>query len=70
MFCTVLLGDDGVHPATYKMLLFLEETSGVSPRLQEQTRQKPTFPAALLCFIQQEFNESFLQALDRQQQVR
>ena len=70
MFCTLFLGDNGVHPATYKMFLLLEETSGVSPRLQEQYRQEPTFPAALLCLVQQEFNESFCQVLERQQRVR
>ena len=67
MFCTLFLGDDGVHPVTYDMLLFQEETSGVSPRLQEQDRQKPTLPSALLRFIQQELNDSFRQALDRKQ---
>ena len=61
MFCNLFLGDNGVHPATYKMFLLLEETSGVSLRLWAQARQQPTFPAALLCFIQQEFNESFRQ---------
>ena len=39
MFCTLFLGNNGVHPATYKMFLLLEETSGVSPRLREQDRQ-------------------------------
>ena len=70
MFCTLFLGYNGVHPATYNMLLLLEETSGVSPRLQEQARQQPTFPVDLLCLIQQEFKESFCQALERQQRVR
>ena len=32
LLCTVFLGDNRVHPATYKMFLLLEETSGVSPR--------------------------------------
>ena len=43
IFCAVFLGDDIVHPTTYKMFLLLEETSGVSPRLRAQARQKPTF---------------------------
>ena len=33
VFCTVFLGDNGVHPATYEMLILLEGTSRVSPRL-------------------------------------
>ena len=69
MFCTVFLGNDGVHPATYDMLLLLEETSRVSPRLRTQARHKPTFPAALLFLIQQEFNASFQQAMGRRQRV-
>ena len=48
VFCTLFRGDDRVHPATYEMFLLLEEISRVSPRLREQARQKPTFPAALL----------------------
>ena len=51
VFCTVFLGDGGVHPATYEMFLLLEETSGVSPRLKAQACQQPTFPAAFLCLI-------------------
>ena len=70
VFFTVFLGDDGVHPATYKIFLLLEETFGVSPRMQAQARQKPTSPAALLRLIQQEFNKIFCQALVRQQRVR
>ena len=70
MFFNLFLGDNGVHPATYKMFLIQEETSGVSPRLREQARQQPTIPAALLRLIQQEFNESFRQALERRQRVR
>ena len=70
MFCTFFLGDDGVNPTTYKMLLLLEETSGVSPRLRAQARQLPNVPAALLRLIQQEFNQSFLQTLERRQWVR
>ena len=58
----VFLGDSRVHPATYKMFLLLEDTSGVIPR--------PTFPADLLRLIQQDFNESFLQALDRGHRVQ
>ena len=70
VFCTVLLGDDGAHPTTYKMFLLLEETSGVSPRIRAQARHQPTFPAALLRLIQQEFNESFCQVLERRHRVR
>ena len=36
VFCTFFLGEDGVHPATYKMFLLLEETYGVNPRLRAQ----------------------------------
>ena len=46
------------------------DASVVSPRLRAQARQQPTFPAALLRLIQQEFNESFRQALERRQEVR
>ena len=68
VFCTVFLGDDRVHPDTYDMFLLLEETTGVSLRLRAQARQKPTFPAAILCLIQQKFNKSLRQAL--RQRVR
>ena len=70
MFCTLFLGGKGVHPATYKMFLLLEETSRISLSLQSQALQQPTFPVDLLCLIQQEFNESFCQVLERQQRVR
>ena len=63
VFCTVLLGYNGVHPATYEMFLLPEETSRVSPSLRAQACQQPTFPVALLFLIHQEFNESFCQAL-------
>ena len=53
VFFMVFLGDDGVQPATYKMLLLLEDTSGVILRLRAHARHQPTFPAALLCLIQQ-----------------
>ena len=48
IFCTVFLGDDGIHPNLYKILLLLEETPRVIPRLKAQARQQPTFPATLL----------------------
>ena len=64
------MGVDGVNPATYEMFLLLEETSGLILRLQAQARQQPTFYAAFLCLIQQEFNEIFRQVLERQQRVR
>ena len=70
VFCTVLLGYDRVHRATYKMFLFLEEKDIVSLRLRAQACQQPTFPTALLCLIQQEFNESFHQTLERRKRVR
>ena len=57
MLCTLFLGDDGVHPATYEMFLLLYKTSGVSMQLWAQAQQQSTFPAALLRLIQQEFNE-------------
>ena len=34
VFCTVFLGDDGVHPATYEVVLLLEETSRAILRLR------------------------------------
>ena len=70
VFCTGFLGDDGVHPATYKMLLLLKGASGVIPRLRKQAPHQTTFPAALICLIQQEFNKIFRQALERRHQVR
>ena len=70
VFCTVLLGDDGAHPTTYEMFLLLEETSGVSPSIKYQARHQPTFPAALLSLIQEEFNGSSHQALERRQRAR
>ena len=63
VFCMLFLGDDGVHPVTYKMFLLLEDTSGVSPRMRDQAPHQPTFPNDLLRLIHQEFNESFLQTL-------
>ena len=36
IFCTFFLGDYEFHPSTYKMLLLLVETSGISPRLRSQ----------------------------------
>ena len=63
MFCTVFLGEEGVHSATYEMFLLLEETSGVSPRLQVQACQQPTFLDAVICLIQKYFNERFQQVL-------
>ena len=66
----MFLGDYRVYPATYEMFLLLEETSGVSPRLHAQSRQKPTFHAAILRLIEQKFNESFRQALERLQRAR
>ena len=69
VFCMLFLGDDGVHPVTYKMFLLLEDTSGVSPRMRAQDHQQPTFPSALLCLIQHEFNKSFCQSLYRRQMV-
>ena len=62
MFYTLFLGDDGVHPATYEILLLLEETSMVSLRLRRKSLQQPTFPADLPRLIHQDFNESFRQA--------
>ena len=53
MFCTLFMGYNWVHPATYKVLLLQEETSRVSPRLRAQDCQQPTFTAALLCLIHQ-----------------
>ena len=67
--CTLFLGDNGVHPATYEMFLLLEETSGVRPRLQAQSCRQPTYTTALLCFIQKNFNQSFLQTFERRKQV-
>ena len=34
IFCTLFLGDDDAHPATYEIFLLMEETSGVSLRLR------------------------------------
>ena len=70
VLCTVLLGDDSAHLATYEMFLLLKETSGVSPRLREQSCHQTTFTAALLRLIQKDFNEIFRQALERRQRVR
>ena len=64
------LEDYGVHPVTYNMFVLLEETSGVSSRLQAQARQKPTFPGELLRLIQKYFNEIFCQGLERRHRVR
>ena len=66
----MFLGYDGAHPVTYEMLLLLEETAGVIPRLRAQEHHQPNLPTAFLRLIQQEFNKSFHQALVRRQRVR
>ena len=73
IFCTVFLGNKVKHPAPFDMFLLIKETPDVSLRLYTQAWQKsafPAFPAALLCLIQQDFNESFYQDLDRRQRFR
>ena len=70
VFCMVFLGGDGVHLTTYDMFLLVEETSGVSLRMQAQACQHPTFPVALLFLIHQEFNGSFRKVLERWQRLR
>ena len=70
VFYTFSLGDDIGHPATYEMFFLVEEKIGVCTQLRAQYCQKPTVPAALLCLIRQEFNESFWQALERWQRFR
>ena len=52
------------------MFLLLVGIAGVSPRLRAQALHQPTFPAALIRLIQQDFNERFRQALDRRHKVR
>ena len=44
VFFTLFLGDNKVNPAAYKMLIILEDTSVVRPRMQAQARQKTTIP--------------------------
>ena len=70
IFYTVFLGNELRHPEMYVIFLLIEETSVISPQLQVQARHQPTFPAAFLLLIQQDFNESFCQALYRQHRVR
>ena len=65
MFCTLFMVDNKVNPAAYKMLIILEDTSVVRPRMQAQARQKTTIPTALFRLIQKELNESFLKTLER-----
>ena len=65
VFCTLFLGDNKVNPATYKMLILLENTSGVRPRMRAQSHQNTTIPTALFRLKQKEFNESFRQTLER-----
>ena len=52
------------------MFLLLKDKSEVSRRLRVQAFQQPNSPAALICLIHKEFNESFRQALERQKWVR
>ena len=40
------------------------------PLLREQARKQSAFPVTFLCLIQTEFNESFLQLLERRKRVR
>ena len=51
VFCTLFLEDNKVNPAAYKMLILLEDTSGIRPRMRAQARQKTTIPTALFCLI-------------------
>ena len=46
VFCTFFLGDNKVSPAAYKMLILLEDTYGVIPRMRAQARQNITIPTA------------------------
>ena len=64
VFCTLFLGDNKVNPAAYKMLILMEDTSGVIPRMRAQSHPKTTIPTALFRLIQKEFNESFRQTLE------
>ena len=70
VFCTVFLGDNSGHPATYEMFCLIEETFSVSPWLWVQAHQQLAFPVVLFCLVQQEFDEIFRQALERKQQVQ
>ena len=70
VFCHVFLGDADVHPTTYKLYTLIEETAYVGARLWDQIQNHPSLPVSLLHFLHKEFNESFMQALERQQQVR
>ena len=56
--------------STFEIFLLIEETSGVGPQLLPQARHQPSFPASLLCMIQQGLKESFRQALERRKRVR
>ena len=51
VFCTLFLGDNKVNPAAYKMLILLEDTYGVIPRMRAQAHQKTTIPTALFRLI-------------------
>ena len=51
VFCTLFLGYNKVNPAAYKMLILLEDTSGVIPRMRAQAHQKTTSPTALFRLI-------------------
>ena len=70
VICAIFLGDTYVHPDTYEVLSLPKEATGVVARLWAQARSQTTSPTALLSLIQTEFNESFCQALERQQRVR
>ena len=67
--CDVFLGNNSVHPGTYKVLGLLKDTTGVGARIWEQAHRQSTFPTALLRLIQTEFTESFRQSLERQHRV-
>ena len=69
VFCCDFLGDTSVHPATYEVCSLLKETAYVKAQLRDQIHRQPTLTIALLLLLQSEFNESFLQALERRQRV-
>ena len=65
MLCHIFLGDAAVHPAKYEVCTLVQETAYVWERLQAYTKWKTALSVALLRLLQTEFNQSFLQVLER-----
>ena len=57
----VILGPPELHPAVHELSVLVEAAEEVSTRICAQSQHQPGMPAALICLVHTEFNESFRQ---------